>query len=228
MGDMPILSGMVYCETCGSKMYQVRAKNFTHDKEHLVCATYRKVKGGCSSHQIRNVVLEKTILSEIRKLVNFTKENKDEFISLINQKAEKELGNKLKDSKARLETSLQRYNKLDDIIKKLYEDNVEGKLTDDRFKKLSTDYENEQKELKNTINELKNFISKTKETSDNTNRFISLVDKYKNIKELTPELLRNFVEKIYVSEKEVINDKITQRIRIIWNCIGEFETPAKQ
>lgn len=228
MGDMPILNGMIYCEDCGAKMYQVRCKGWAHDKEHLVCATYRKVKGGCSSHQIRNVVLEKIILSEIKRIVNFTKENTDEFIKMANDKANAEFQSSIKDSKRKLEANIQRYEKLDTIIKNLYEDNIDGKLTDERFKKLSEDYEKEQKELKTEIKDLKQLISKEKETKDNTNRFIELVNKYTDIKELTPELLRNFVEKVYISHKEVIDDKKTQRIRIIWNCIGEFTTPTKQ
>ena len=221
---MPLLSGMVYCDTCKSKMYQVRGKGWTHDKEHLVCATYRKVKGACSSHQIRNVVLEKIILDEIRKITNFTKDHKDEFIKLVTEKSNKEFESSIKDYKNKLEKSETRHIALDNIIKKLYEDNVNGKLTDDRFIKLSTDYENEQKELESTIKELKNIISKSNEVNDNSKRFIELVGKWTDIKALTPELLRNFVEKIYVSNKQVIDGKKVQKIRIIWNCIGEFNS----
>ena len=205
-------------------MHQVRGKGWTHDKEHLVCATYRKVKGACSSHQIRNVVLEKIILDEIRKITNFTKDHKDEFIKLVTEKSNKEFESSIKDYKNKLEKSETRHIALDNIIKKLYEDNVNGKLTDDRFIKLSTDYENEQKELESTIKELKNIISKSNEVNDNSKRFIELVGKWTDIKALTPELLRNFVEKIYVSNKQVIDGKKVQKIRIIWNCIGEFNS----
>lgn len=119
MGGMPILNGMIYCEDCGAKMYQVRCKGWSHDKEHLVCATYRKVKGGCSSHQIRNIVLEKIILLEIKRIVNFTKENTDEFIKIVNEKANAEFQSSIKDSKRKLEANIQRYEKLDTIIKNL-------------------------------------------------------------------------------------------------------------
>ena len=224
LGEMPLLSGMVFCDTCKAKMYQVRGKGWTHDKEHLVCATYRKVKGGCSSHQIRNVILEKIILDEIRKITKFTKEHKDEFIKLVIEKSNKVFESSIKDYKNKLEKLETRHNELDNIIKKLYEDNVSGKLTDDRFIKLSTDYENEQKELESTIKELKIIISKSNEINDNSKRFIELVDKWTDIKVLTSELLRNFVEKIYVSDKQVIDGKKVQKIRIIWNCIGEFNS----
>ena len=75
---------------------------------------------------------------------------------------------------------------------------------------------------------MKNVISKSNEVNDNSKRFIELVDKWTNIKTLTPELLRNFVEKIYVSDKQVIDGKKIQKIRIIWNCIGEFNILTRQ
>ena len=67
MGEMPILSGMVYCADCGAKLYQVRSKGWKHDKKHMVCATYRKKgKHICTSHQIRNVVIEELLLDDLQ------------------------------------------------------------------------------------------------------------------------------------------------------------------
>lgn len=80
MSEMGMLSGMMFCADCGAKLYQVRANGWTHDKEHFVCATYRKVKGGCSSHQIRNVVVEQLITEDLRKVLAFAKEREEEFI----------------------------------------------------------------------------------------------------------------------------------------------------
>ena len=135
------------------------------------------------------------MLDEIRKITKFTKEHKDKFVKLITEKSNKEFEVSIKDYKYKLEKVEARHNELDNIIKKIYEYNVNGKLTDDRFIKLSADYENEQKELESTIKELKNTITKSNEVNDNSKRFIELVDKWTDIKTLTPELLRNFVEK---------------------------------
>lgn len=90
LGEMPPLSGMLYCADCGNKMYQVRGKDWPHSKEHFVCATYRKVKGGCSSHQIRNVVVERMLLGHIKKLITFIIEDEEQFTQLVLKQSKRE------------------------------------------------------------------------------------------------------------------------------------------
>ena len=106
-----------------------------------MCATYRKIKGGCSSHQIRNVVVEELLLTAIREMSDFTKNYETEFVELLTKKSKSETEKGLRDNKRELEQSKTRITKLDKIIQKLYEDNVEGKISDERFKKLSDTYE---------------------------------------------------------------------------------------
>lgn len=90
MDEMGMLSGMIYCADCGAKLYQERVNGWTYDKEHFVCATYRKVKGGCSSHQIRNVVVEQ-LTEDLRKVLAFAKEREEEFIdTAVTSNSEKE------------------------------------------------------------------------------------------------------------------------------------------
>ena len=116
--------------------------------------------------------------------------------------------------------------KLVEIIQRLYEENIEGKLSDERFVKMSANYEEEQRTRGDRLDELKRLIDSEKESSINVDRFLSLVRKYTDIKELTAEIIREFVEKIYVHQMERIDGQKVQRIRIIWNCIGEFTPPA--
>lgn len=113
-----------------------------------------------------------------------------------------------------------------EIIQRLYEDNIEGKISDERFAKMSANYEEEQRTLSDRVNELKRLIDSEKESSINVDRFLSLVRKYTDVKELTAEIIREFVEKIYVHQMERVYGQKVQRIRIIWNCIGEFTPPA--
>lgn len=225
MGEMPILSGMLFCADCGAKLYQVRARGWEHDKEHFVCATYRKIKGGCSSHQIRNVVVEELLLTAIKEMTAFAKNYEVEFVELLTKKSKSETEKGLRDNKRELEQSKTRITKLDQIIQKLYEDNVEGKISDERFKKLSETYEIEQDGLSRRVIELEKSISEQRENSLNAEHFLSLVKKYTEIEELTAELIREFVEKIYVYKTERIDGKKVQRIKIVWNCIGEFTPP---
>ena len=228
LGDMGMLSGMMFCADCGNKLYQVRGKGWEHDKEYFVCATYRKVKGGCSSHQIRNVVVEQLLLQDLQRVTSFAREHEAEFLQLITSNSEKELNKELKDSHKEYEQAKARISKLDTIIQRLYEDNVEGKISDERFMKMSATYEAEQKELTARVTDLQDFIDHAKEKSLNAEHFLSLVRKYTDIKELDAEIIREFVEKIIVFKAEKIDGHRTQRIQIVYNCIGAVELPSKQ
>ncbi|OCN06374.1 recombinase [Erysipelotrichaceae bacterium MTC7] len=228
LGDMGILSGMMFCADCGNKLYQVRGKDWEHDKEYFVCATYRKIKGGCSSHQIKNVVVEQLLLQDLQRVTAFAREHEDEFLQVITSNSEKELNKELKDSHKEYEQAMARINKLDTIIQRLYEDNVEGKISDERFMKMSATYESEQRELNARVTALQDFIDHAKEKSLNAEHFLSLVRKYTDIKELDAEIIREFVEKIIVFKAEKIDGHRTQRIQIIYNCIGAVELPSKQ
>lgn len=147
MGEMPILSGMLYCADCGAKLYQVRGLGWGHSKECFVCATYRKIKGGCSSHQIRNVVIEEALLDDIRRITAFAQDHEAEFVEMITQKTRSALYRSLQDNKRELEQSTQRIGKLDEITQRLYEENLEGKITNERFAKMIANYEAEQQTL---------------------------------------------------------------------------------
>ena len=227
MGEMPILSGMLFCADCGAKLYQVRHRGWTHDKEHFVCATYRKVKGGCSSHQIRNVVVEELLLDGIRNITAFARDHEDEFVQMVTDKTRAEVNRSLRDDKRELEQTQVRAGKLDGIIQRLYEDNLDGKISDERFAKMTASYEDEQKTLESRIRELKAAIGTVTENASNVDAFLKLVRRYTDIQELTAEIIREFVEKIYVYKAEHIDGKRVQRIKIVWNCIGEFTPPDK-
>ncbi|MCI1264865.1 MAG: recombinase family protein [Saccharofermentans sp.] len=226
MGEMPILSGMLFCADCGAKLYQVRHRGWTHDKEHFVCATYRKVKGGCSSHQIRNVVVEELLLDGIRNITAFARDHEDEFVQMVTDKTRAEVNKNLRDTRKELEQAELRIKKLDGIIRKLYEDNIDGKVSDDRFAKMTASYEDEQRTLEFQINKLKSTITTESERTANADAFLKLVRKYTDLQELNAEIIREFVEKIYVYKAEKSpTGRRTQKVKIIWNCIGEFKPP---
>jgi site-specific DNA recombinase len=226
MGEMPLLSGMMFCADCGNKLYQVRGRGWEHEKEYFVCATYRKIKGGCSSHQIRNAVVEELLLDGIRRVTAFARDCEEEFVEMVTKKTRSELDKSMRDSRRELEQAQARIAKLDEIIQRLYEDNIEGKISDERFTKMTANYEAEQQTLEKRVTELKSIMTEEKESALNVDHFLSLVRKYTAIKELTAEIIREFVEKIYVYKAERIDGRRVQRIKIVWNCIGEFEPPV--
>ena len=224
MGEMPILSGMLFCADCGAKLYQVRGRGWEHSKEYFVCATYRKQKGKCSSHQIRNVVIEQLLLDDIRRVTSYAREHEDEFVRLVTQKSKQETERNLRESKKELEAAKARVTKLDGIIQRLYEDNIEGKVSDERFAKLTATYEAEQRQLEHRIAELQSFMANAKNESLGIDTFLSMVRRYTDIKELDAELIRVFVEKILVYKAEKVEGHRVQRIKIIYNGIGEIPT----
>ena len=224
MGEMPILSGMLFCADCGAKLYQVRGRGWEHSQEYFVCATYRKQKGKCSSHQIRNVVIEQLLLDDIRRVTSYAREHEDEFVRLVTQKSKQETERNLRESKKEFEAAKARVSKLDGIIQRLYEDNIEGKVSDERFAKLTATYEAEQRELERRIAELQSFMANAKNESLGVDTFLTLVRKYTDITELDAELIRVFVEKILVYKAEKVDGHRVQRIKIIYNGIGEIPT----
>lgn len=223
---MPILSGMLYCADCGAKLYQVRAKGWTHDKEHLVCASYRKKeKHLCSSHQIRNVVVEEILLAQLKEITAYAREHEDEFIEMVTKSSAKAKEKEIRDSRKECEQAKARISKLDTLIEKLYEDNVEGKISDERFMKMTTSYEAEQKQLEERVVELQKNILQIQERSANIDVFLNKVHQYTDIQELDAEIIRTFISRINVYAAEKVEGKRRQRIQIIYNCIGEFQPP---
>ncbi len=116
----------------------------------------------------------------------------------------------------------QRISKLDTIIQRLYEDNIEGKISDERFAKMNENYEAEQTQLKSRVTELEQLLSAEKDDAMNVNQFLALVKKYTEVQELTAEIIREFVEKIYVYQAEKVDGHRVQKIKVIWNYIGEL------
>ena len=228
LGDMPLLSGMVYCADCGAKLYQVRSKAWSHDKEYMVCATYRKRgKHNCTSHQIRNIDIEKALLYMIQQVTAFARDYEDEFVELVAKNKNKELERRIRESKKELEQSMNRVSKIDLLIQRLYEDNVEGKISDEQFIKMTSAYENEQKTLNVRVTELNKIIKNEQEKITNTSSFLNLVKCYTNITKLDAEIIRTFIEKVYIYNADTIGTKKIKKIKIVFNFIGEIDLPTK-
>ena len=223
-----MLSGMLFCADCGSKLYLHRSRNWRHDQEYFVCARYRKIKGGCSNHMIRAVAVEDLLLNGIRDITAFARDHEAEFVEMVTNRKKSEMDRSLRDGRREMEQAQARIHRLDDLIQHLYEDKVDGKLSDERFMKMTASYEEEQQFLKARVTELKSQISAEEESGLNVDRFLALVRKYTDVKELNAEIIREFVEKVIVHQTEEVGGQRVQKVRIIWNCIGEIEAPEMQ
>ena len=207
-------SGMVYCADCGKKMYLCRSKSLNSDQEHLKCSTYSADKNDCSAHFIRTVVLEEIVLSELRKITTFVRENEADFLQSAYECSQKQQSAELKAAKKRLAQSEKRVAELDKLFTRLYEDNVSGKISDERFEMMSKNYEAEQKELRQIIPELSQFIEAREQKNADTAQFIGIVRKYSEIPKLTPEIMHEFIEKIVVYAPDKSSGHRTQQIDI--------------
>lgn len=161
------------------------------------------------------------------QITSYAKEHASEFVEMVANKSQAEISKNQRDNRRELDQSQKRMEKIDIIIQKLYEDNVEGKISDEHFIKMSASYEDEQKSLKARISELECEIATDKENSLNVKHFLDLVKRYTEVSELTAEIIREFIEKVYVYHPEKINGQKTQRVRIVWNCIGEIPAQNK-
>lgn len=222
MGEMDKFSGLVFCADCKSRHYHIRGTTITERQTNYICGTYRKKgKDVCTAHFIRTVVLDEVVLQDLRRVTAFAREHKQEFIKRQMDKSAEESKKELSSKKRELEKSKRRISELNGIFKKLYEDRVSGKLSDERFEILSQDYEGEQATLSVRVQQLEQEIESYTEKAVNVERFLKIVDRYTDIKELTPEILREFIERIEIHERSVYHGKdATQQIDIYYNFIG--------
>lgn len=222
MGEMGMFSGLTYCADCGGKLFHSRTGSWTHEQECYTCSTYRNRKG-CSAHYIRVVVLEQLVLQNIQRVVAYANYDEDEFVrQVIQNKMAVQLAEQ-EQAKRKLEKQMRRSVELDTIIQRLYEDNIVGKLSDERFKKLSTGYEKEQAELSESISGLQKVVETSEAETVNIQSFLKLVKKYTEPTELTPALLREFVEKVVVHAPDKSSGHRVQRIDVHYNFIGEID-----
>ena len=164
------------------------------------------------------------------RLTAYAREHEDEFVQMVTKQNEKELNRQLRDSHKELEQAMARIAKLDTIVQRLYEDNLDGKISDERFSRMSATYEAEQSQLEQRVTELQEFHDAAKEQRLNVDSFINLVKTYTEIPELTAELIRSFVEKIVVFQPEKVPGTRTkkQTICIHWNYIGVLDIPEEK
>ena len=225
-GEHNMFSGLLVCADCGSNLH-FHFNQGNPEIKYFNCSNYKGNRGTCTAtHYVRVDFLEEVVLGEIRRLTKFASLYEDEFVKAVighSQQAE-QTDRKLKEKE--LKTLLARDEELDGLFERIYEDNVSGKLSDDRFAKMSRRYEDEQKELSEKIKKLRSEIEKQSNRSMTTDMFIGLVRKYTRARKLTLRMLNELIEKIEVFNAEKIDGVWEQRLRIHYNCVGTVEIPT--
>ena len=223
MGDMGLFSGLLFCEDCGAKMYLCRTTYFKPEQEYYVCSAYRKDKDKCTTHTIRNVVLEEVVLQNLREAIAYVSRHERDFIREAADIAVQERDKELAANRKALADADKRIAELDVIVKRLYEDNVTGKLTDERFIKLSRDYEFEQDSLKVAAETMRQELKQQEQKKGSIKSFVATAKKYTDLKELDATVLREFVDRIEISATEKWKKIQERKISIVYNFIGAFD-----
>ena len=214
-------SGLVFCADCGSNMVLHRAHTMSASYNHFTCRTYKKDGEACTGHYIRECVLDEIVLEDLRRVTSAAREHPEKFAAYIGSKQSTELQREIRRQEKKLAAMRKRKAELDAIFKKLYEDSVLGRITTEQFQMLSGSYTEEQNLITVGIPQKENEIQRLRETVSGTDSFLDKAKRYTDITELTPELLRLFIERIVVHEKEVKWSKhAPQTVEIYYNGIG--------
>ena len=209
-------------------MYQQRYQTDKRKQDCYICGSYKKRTADCTAHFIRTDLLTAGVLDNLRKVTAYAQKHEARFVKLLIQ--QNEMGGKRKQAAAtkQLEQVQSRIAELSRYIKRLYEDNVNGKINDERFMEMSADYEAEQRELKEKAAALQGELDKAQEATVNAEKFMNVVRKYLSIEELTHTLLREMVEKIVVYECEYDENEVRhQRIDIYYSFVGKIDLPEE-
>ena len=225
MGDVDKYSGLLYCADCGSKLYFVRGTTIKPEAYNFICSRYRKHMGHelCTPHTIREMALDEIVLEEIRSVTYYARANTAQFVDFIQKKSSAESRRELNAKTAELGRLEKRNGDLNALFKRLYEDHVLGKVTSEQFRMLSEGYNEEQRTIQEEIPKLRKAIEDLKASATNVERFLEIVRKYTDIKELTPEILRTFISKIVIHERSRKHAKdAEQDIDIYFAHIGNL------
>lgn len=223
MGDMGMFSGLLFCADCGHTLNLNRTKSWAREQDNYTCGAYKQGKGKCSAHYIRATVLEQLVLENLREVISFAREDEEEFVRQAMENKMALHRQEQAQAKRLLEQQTRRMSEIDAIIKRLYEDHVIGKLTDDRFAKMSADYEQEQETLQISTDQLREVVEASERQTVNMDSFLKIVRKYTVPDKLFPELLNALVEKIVVHAPDKSSGHRIQQIDIHYNFIGEIE-----
>lgn len=227
-GEINPLSGLLYCADCGAVMYVHRMNNGKRIPQ-FTCSNYSKYPIGSlcpTQHRINGDVVMTLVKETLKELISFSKEDEEEFVRLVMKKAASEQDSTEKEKAYRIESLKRRSAELEKLLCRIYEDNILGKLPDDRYSILDGEYSSEKTKIDSEIEELQKLINGYEEKKHSADKFIDLVRRYQNFDEITNTMMNEFIYKILVHEREQkYRQDSPQTIEIYFNFIGKFETP---
>ena len=224
-GERNMFSGIVICADCGKNL-NFHFNQANHDIQYFNCSNYNSGHGTCNAtHYIRVDFLEQVVLGELRRLTKFASRYESDFVKAVMGHSQQAVIAERQYREKELGKLLTRDKELDKLFERLYEDNVAGKITDERYARMASRYEDEQRTLAEQIKALKAELDKQSNASMTTDMFIDCVRKYTRARKLTPRMLNELVERIEVFHAERIDGVQVQRLVIHYNCVGTLDIP---
>ena len=217
-----MFSGLVYCADCGSKLHFATCKSFNGSQDHYRCAKYKSNTGSCTAHFIREEVLKQIVWSRIFDLTALFFDDIIAFKEMMYQQRSAETEKEMKRRKREVGQAKKRIAELDRIFKRIYEDDISGTISHDRFLKLSAEYEAEQRELEEKVKADQQEVDTYEQNKSDFDSFAAIIRKYVGIKELNPAIVNEFIKKIIVHAPEKVNRKRVQKVDIVFNFVGEL------
>ena len=215
-----MFSGLVFCDDCKQKLYYSTTNYFEKRQDFFICSTHRANKDKCSGHYIRAVVLEQEVWKHIQEVISVVTRYEAYFRSEMEEKLRVQSEETLRIHKKRLAQAEKRIGELDRLFIRSYEDNVSGKIDDERFAMMNKSYTQEQKDLKAEVISLQQVIEEQERLAENLEQFIQRVKRNSELTELTPYALRELVKAVYVEAPDKSSGKRKQKIHISYDLIG--------
>ena len=220
-----LFSGLVYCADCGSKLHFATCKSFDGSQDHYRCAKYKSNTGSCTAHFIREETLKAIVRQRIFDVTARFIENIMDFREMVYQQQFAEAEKDMKRKRCEVEQARKRIAELDRIFKRIYEDDINGTISHERFLKLSAEYEAEQKELTEKVKTEQQEVDTYEKNKMDFDSFAAIIRKYVGITELTPTIVNEFVKEIVVHAPKKIDGKRFQKVDIVFNFVGEIHLP---
>ena len=218
-----LFSGLLYCVDCGSKLHFATGKNMTPKQDCYRCARYKSNTGDCTMHFIREETLKRFVLRRIFDVTAMFFEDIMSFQKAVYEQRFEEAEKAAKKRKREIAQAEKRIAELDRIFKRIYEDDISGAISHERFLKLSAEYEAEQKELTEKVKVDREMVNAYEQDKADFDSFAAVIRKYVGITELTPTIVNEFVKKIIVHAPDKSSGHRRQKIQIIWNFVGELK-----
>lgn len=228
-GHENLFAGIVFCGTCGRKHYFCPQENNGLNHDHYKCSGYRKPIDGCENpHYIQKSALIEIVSGKLRQTIQEIHFDQEAFLKKLEQQSQAQFSKNNKRQRQQLQKDKHRSKEIDSIIQKLYEDNLLGKISDERFVKLSQSYEEEQKQLQTSISDLTEKLAQQQEDSLNISKFMARISKYTELPKLTVEIVNELIDKIVIQKPTGTKRNRIIQVDIYYNFVGKLNNEKSE